>query len=134
MIKKVLGSVLLTLSLMANDVVVDPETGLMWQDSSTIVSKSWSSAKNYCSELILKGQSDWRLPHIDELMSITDRSKYNPAIKSIFKHTKSSWYWSSTEYKDNSSKAWLVSFSNGNGNYYAKSDDYYVRCVRGGRQ
>lgn len=40
---------------------------------------------------------DWRMPTFDELFSLVDRTRYNPAIDIIkFPDTKSTWYWSST--------------------------------------
>ncbi len=118
-------------SLLASDIVVDKETDLVWQDNSKIVQKSWSSAKVYCRNLSLGGHNNWRLPHIDELISIVDTSKNNPAIKKIFKNTFSIFYWSATEFKGNSSAAWRVDFNDGNDYYYSKSDVLYVRCVVG---
>jgi hypothetical protein len=118
-------------TLSASDVVVDNETGLMWQDSSTIVKKNYSGAKQYCSKLTLGGYSDWELPHIDMLMSISDATRYKPAIKPIFRHTKNSWYWSRSFYKKDSSQAWGVDFYVGRGIYTDKSLEDFVRCVRG---
>ena len=57
--KKIGAAMLVVLQVMASDVVVDRETGFMWQDSSTIVSKDYKSAKRYCSSLRLGGYSDW---------------------------------------------------------------------------
>ncbi len=130
--KKIVGLFLaLSVSLMAKNIVVDSETGLIWQDSRTIVKKNWSGAKGYCKNLSLGGYDNWRLPHIDELISIVDTKRKSPAIKKIFKNTQSSWYWSSTEYKGHSSKAWYVYFRNGFDYYGNKSDEGYVRCVVG---
>ena len=129
--KKKIIWLLFSVSLIASDVVVDSETGLVWQDSSHIAAKSWSEAKSYCSYLSLVGYDDWRLPNIDELLSITDTTRSNPAIKSIFHHTKGSFYWSSSVYKGDSSRAWYVYFYYGYDFYGNKSSKYYVRCVRG---
>jgi len=128
--KKVMG-LCFSVALMASDVVVDDETGLIWQDSSYIASKNWSGAKSYCKNLSLGGYSNWRLPNIDELISIVDTSRKSPAIKKIFHHTKSGYYWSSSVYKGDSSKAWYLGFYNGLGNYSYKSNENYVLCVVG---
>jgi hypothetical protein len=130
MIKKIVLIISVVICINASDIVVDNDTGLMWQDSSTIVEKDWQGAKEYCNNLSLGGYDDWRLPHIDELVSITDKNRYNPAIKDIFNNTKNDWYWSNTQVKSNSSLAWVVSFSSGRVSWSYKSNANYVRCVR----
>ena len=134
MIQKTVLLLLLTMSLKASNVVIDSETGMMWQDTPNSVKKDYSGAKAYCRELSLGGHSDWKLPNIDELMSISDKNRVvEPAIKVIFKNTKNSYYWSSSEYVNDSSQAWLVYFSYGADNYNLKSGKTSVRCVRVGQ-
>lgn len=41
-------------------------------------------------------------------------------------------YWSATTYADNPDNAWNVNFNNGNANNDNKTNDKYVRAVRGG--
>ncbi len=72
------------------------------------------------------------MPTIDELVSITDKGKTNPAIDPIFTNTDSSYYWSFSSYAYYSSLAWLVNFNNGNDNNNDKDNDNLVRCVRDG--
>jgi len=117
----------------ANDTFVDSTTGLEWQDNyaSKSVEKSWYDAKSYCRDLELSGHSDWRLPTIKELQSIVDISKNKPAIKDGFKNVASHYCWSSSEYADGTSDAWIVDFNNGNTYWSLKSDKLFVRCVRG---
>ena len=111
--------------------VTDPETGLMWQDSRQVVQKDWYAAKRYCQNLIFDGHSDWRLPNIDELMSISDQKQYKPAAKKLFKNMViNSDYWSSSEMVNSSSKAWLVNFKEGYNFSFNKSYRSYIRCVR----
>jgi len=50
---------------------IDVATGLMWQLPSSRLRLDWESAKAYCSSLSLSGKSDWRLPNIKELLSIS---------------------------------------------------------------
>jgi hypothetical protein len=116
------------------DTFVDKSTGLIWQDNSDAksVKKDFLGAKSYCKNLKLAGYSDWRLPNIKELQSIVDIKKYKPAVKSGIKNISiRDYYWSSTSYKNNSSQAWTVRFSNGHTGYNYESNSYYVRCVRG---
>ena len=111
----------------------DKNTGLMWQDNkdAKTVQKTWSGAKEYCANLRLDGYDDWRLPDYNELLSIVDYTKYNPAIKSGFKNIASNNYWSSSPDVSGSSNAWEVIFNDGYTNYNDKSNKGYVRCVRG---
>ena len=119
--------------LFGADTFTDAKTGLTWQDNiaSATVEKNWNDAKEYCRNLNLDGYSDWRLPSIKELQSIVDITKYDPAIKSGFKHIASNFYWSSSPNVSDSSSAWRVDFNDGYAYYYDKSYKGYVRCVRG---
>ena len=80
------------------------------------------------------GFSDWRMPTREELRSIVNYGKYNPAIDTAyFPGTLASSYWSSTTYALSTSYAWHVDFYHGYGNLSSKSSSYYVRAVRGGQ-
>jgi hypothetical protein len=105
--------------------------GLIWQTGFSQNKMSWSNAKSYCSNLVLDGYNDWRLPTSNELYYLADRTKHKPAIDTNYFQESGNWYWSSTSYKNGSSRAWGVNFNDGNGNYDSKSSKDYVRCVRG---
>ncbi|MBK8639209.1 MAG: DUF1566 domain-containing protein [Chromatiaceae bacterium] len=83
----------------------------------------------------LCGASDWRLPTVEELLSIVDYSGYSPAIDSAwFPNTLSSWYWSSSPVAYLDIYAWIVYFDSGTCGYgFYKSDGNPVRLVRGGQ-
>ncbi len=115
------------------DVVKDTVSKLEWQDNEIGSQTTWQGAIDRCEELVLDGHNDWRLPNINELKSLIDRSKSNPAIVEGFKNTSSDYYWSSTTYEDTKSSAWVVDFSYGNVGNYNKDDNSYVRCVRDGQ-
>ncbi len=114
-------------------IIRDSDTGLLWQDNhaAKTVQKNWYNAKKYCTHLTLAGHSDWRLPNYSELLSIVDYAKYEPAIKGGFRNVASDYYWSSSVYVSDSSKAWFVVFNDGYAGNDGKSSKYYVRCVRG---
>ena len=91
------------------DIVTDTISKLQWQDNAIGEKMTWESAIDYCENTLrLGGYSDWRLPNINELKSIVDRSKYDPIIVNGFENTSSYYYWSSSTYKNNSSYAWIV--------------------------
>jgi hypothetical protein len=74
--------------------------------------------------------NDWRLPTIQELLTLVDYSKSDPS--SSLEDTESEDYWSSTDNVSNSGNAWYVYFYNGYSYYNGKSYNLYVRCVRDG--
>ena len=113
-----------------NGTVTDTKAGLMWQKDTAPNSYTWREAKTYCKKLKLAGHKDWRLPNIQELQSIVDYSKHNPACNSIF-GVVSSYHWSSTTHAYNTHNTWSVHFYHGLVNYNLKSYNYYVRAVRG---
>ncbi|WP_230661749.1 Lcl C-terminal domain-containing protein [Psychrobacter sp. I-STPA10] len=80
---------------------------------------------NYC------GYSDWRLPKREELRSIVDYGRYNPAVDTtVFPNTQSSYYWSSSPVVNFSGYAWDVYFYHGGAYGYDKGNNDYVRAVR----
>jgi hypothetical protein len=111
------------------DVVIDQETKLVWQSSPSTSERNWQDAKEYCNNLSYGSRSDWRLPNIDELMSLTDKDKNNPSIATNKINIKSSWYWTSSTTKWETSDAWFVRFGNGGVNGNGKSVESYVLCV-----
>lgn len=114
------------------DIVKDSVSKLEWQDDAVGSTTTWQSAIDRCEALSLGGYSDWRLPNINELKSIVDRSKVFPAIVNGFENVSSNDYWSSTTYEDSKGTAWIVSFGGGDVGSYGKGDNNYVRCVRDG--
>ena len=114
------------------DIVKDSVTNLEWQDDAIGDRMKWREAIDDCKGFELGNYNDWRLPNINELKSIIDRSRYNPAIVSIFEHTSTDNYWSSTTNKYSYDYAWNVFFFAGYVYGSPKDDDKYVRCVRDG--
>jgi len=119
-----------------NGTITDTGTGLMWQKATAPGTYTWEQALTYCENLTLPvgGYSDWRLPNRNELQSIVDYSRYNPAIDTTyFPGTVASDYWSSTTIAGNTYYAWYVFFYIGGVYDYNKTYGYYVRAVRGGQ-
>lgn len=106
---------------------------LMWQDEKQSFEGTWDEAQEYCKLVNLAGYKDWRLPTKVELLSIADKSRYNPAVNMAFKYIPDSnhpWYWSQTKYAGGSSDAWFVDFRDGNGGWFGVSSRNFARCVR----
>ncbi len=117
----------------SGNIVTDSVTSLQWQDDAIDSNTTWQGAIDRCEALSLGGYTDWRLPNFNELKSIVDRTKSNPAIVSGFTNTSSNNYWSSTTNVGNSNRAWDVYFNDGNVSCSGiKDGSFYVRCVRAG--
>ena len=110
-------------------VVMDMATGLMWE-KQYVTGKTWRQALAYCEGLDYGGFDDWRLPNINELRSLINYAKHDPA--SDFPDMPSDYLWSSTSNVVAADYAWAVVFSNGNVQTYNKGNEYTVRCVRSG--
>ena len=55
--------------------VLDTKTGLMWAARDNGSDINWRDAKEYCENYRGGGYTDWRMPGIDELAVLYDRSK-----------------------------------------------------------
>jgi len=144
-----------------NEIVTDHVTGLQWQDNlaASTTQKPWLDANvysqcqgiggfaldrtkcydttgdtvtSYCSNLILGGETDWRLPTGKELLSLSDYGQVNPTIDPTFQNTASSYYWSSNTALTDDAFAMEVNFVSGDWDLLNKVIDNYVRCVRAG--
>ncbi len=120
---------------LGNGIVRDTVTGLEWQQATAPGTYTWQQALDYVDLLNTDeylGYDDWRLPTIQELSSIVDSSRINPAIDPIFSAV-ASYYWSSTTYAGNTDYAWCVYFGYGYVSRYYKTYYGYVRAVRSGQ-
>ncbi|MDO9566324.1 MAG: DUF1566 domain-containing protein [Candidatus Desulfaltia sp.] len=103
--------------------ITDQFTGLMWSKDAdpaagpfnwfqALDAVSGLNAKRYC------GHQDWRLPNINELASLVDRSIYAPALPGIhpFLNIKA-WYWTGTTTAEYRNHAWRIYFFLGNIDY-----------------
>jgi hypothetical protein len=110
----------------------DVANGLEW-DIADFGGKEFTfeKAKKACAELRTGGHSDWRLPIVQELLTLVDYTRSEPAIdKEFFPNCKSSWYRTSTPYTPLSGCAWFVCFSYGYSGNVRLDGGYFVRAVR----
>ena len=136
----------------SGDCVTDNLSGLMWtKDANVMVSQdpgfdtdgtagdgavNWQHALDYANGLSLCGYTDWCLPNRKELYSLTDFSRYSPALPSghPFLNVQSDGYWLSTTISGTTSKAWLVPMWGGNiyDDFKSQYYGYFVWAVRAG--
>jgi len=119
-----------------NGTITDDRTGLMWEQHPTEQRYTWEDATririNDLNAARLGGHDDWRLPTIQELVSLVDYARCRPAVDPVFV-TVAGLYWSATTSATDPTDAWFVSFSFGHvfdGD--AKGSFSYVRAVRAG--
>jgi hypothetical protein len=120
----------------------DNKTRLIWQKCSAgqsydgscsgnaSIYDNWNDALDYCNNLSLASQMDWRLPNIKELDTLME---LDPAI---FPESNAAAYWSSTTYAGVFNTLWgyaLCGAPNGIAFKQVKPEGYMTsaRCVRG---
>jgi len=127
----------LVLSNWNNDAVLDKETGLVWEKSPRIANTAWFDAQRLCNILKIGNRMGWRLPTIQESMSLMDPSvpPSGPTLPAghPFSNVAGELYWSATTTADDSSFALVANFSNANITAYTKNTALRWWCVRGGQ-
>lgn len=113
-------------------VVYDNASGLMWQQSGSDESVTYKNANVYITKLNsdqFAGYTDWRLPTLEEAMSLMESSMKNVDlyIDPMFDKNQM-WIWMSDLYS--ASCAWVVGFDLGSCNVTSFLPRYYVRAVR----
>jgi len=113
---------------------LDEKNGLMWAAIDVSEKRmNWKDAKEAAASFRSAGFDDWRLPTIEELETLRDRSRFNPAADPELR-LKSDFYWSSSP--DASSPAdcaWGVSFYGGVAGVSGQDSTAFVRAVRAAR-
>ena len=119
-----------------DDVVLDKETCLIWERSPLSEAKEWSAAILYSYTKVSAGRKGWRLPTIEELLSLVDPTQSNPTlpIGHPFLNVKlDNFYWSSTLGMSSPPYySWGYNFGNADTSNCLKSTKLHVWLVRGG--
>jgi hypothetical protein len=129
------------------NIVTDNVTALIWQDDTALVSQagmSHADALTYCSNLSLGDHTDWRLPNIKELNTLTNYGATKPSLYSDFQNYPNtstanvgSWgdikFWSSTldVASTQYNMAFFVDIDIGRSMTNDVPRNGWARCVRG---
>jgi len=124
------------MTLKGEKVIFDQASGLMWQQGGSSESMTYKKAKEYISQLKrdrFAGFDDWRLPTLEEAMSLMEPEKMNGDLYIDPKFDKTQrWIWTADLFKGES-WAWCVFFSLGlcdDSRFYGSP---YVRALRSGQ-
>jgi len=110
------GRVGFSFATSGTDCIEDKVTGLIWDSTSSSVSslagaQALVAAANGAARC---GRTDWRLPAVDELMSLVDAGVSSGArIDTRFAGTQTVPAWSATNYAGDTRAAWVVDFGSG---------------------
>ncbi len=117
-------------------VVVDNNTGLIWEQSPSEETFTWDNAQSHCNNLNAvnyAGINNWRLPNPLEIITIVDSGTYTPSTNWIFKNmvADSSYLWTSRNYPLNATLAYALDVDAGSFYTQTKTNAYNVLCVSG---
>ena len=142
-----------------DNTVTDTTTGLMWMKTDQVLKNhqpmSWDDGLIYVFELnratsnkeFRAERSDlalisdncgnhpnWRIPNRNELQSLINYHLVNPVSDPVFGDASvaSRYYWTSSYFVADATKAWVINFHNGQSMEFNKNSvDVYIRPVRG---
>lgn len=112
-------------------IVTDNMTDLHWRKVLASTSVTWEEALGMAESAEYGGFTDWRLPNIKELQSITDLSRTNPGINvTAFPDMGVRKIWASTSLPNQTVQAWYLDTRYGITTHDLKTNKYDVLLVR----
>lgn len=118
-------------TLEGGKVVIDRATGLMWQQSGSLEYMTYEQAKAYVAQLNrdhFAGFSDWRLPTLEEAMSLMEPKKSGDLYIDAKFDAKQSWIGTADTFS--AGRAWHVFFVGGFCGHLGVGYGGFVRAVR----
>lgn len=115
--------------------ILDVTTGLCWDKNMNRWGlRNWGSQDANCNALVLGGHSDWRLPKLNEAMSILDEiggigSTCTTLSSFGFINCQDSIYWLKDTYVG-TGDGWMIDIRDGETYWSLKMNTGYPFCVR----
>jgi hypothetical protein len=117
------------------EAVLDQETGLVWERAPIASSQTWAPAVQFCIGRIPGDRLGWRLPRIEELLSLIDPVGIALPAGSPFDLGGETAFWTATTVATNTgpdlAQAFIVTVGSGFGPA-PKTNGAIAWCVRGG--
>jgi len=119
-----------------DDAVFDKETGLVWERQPNSSRREWDASIVFSYSQAIAGRKGWRLPTIEELLSLVDPTTSNPTLP--FGHPflniqTDYFFWSSTlGMSAPPTYAWGYNFGSGDTSNVLKTSQAYAWLVRAG--
>ena len=124
--------------VMGGQAALDHETGLVWELIPSSEEANWYIANERCMTLSIDNRMGWRLPAVEELLSLIDTSQ-SPALPAGHPFTVftslDDLYWTKTSYSDPSPPTRAYAVEIGELPLITaqlKADGHFAWCVRGG--
>jgi len=115
---------------MTSDIIIDLDSGLTWHNLVPTDTYTYEEAENFCKISEINNNTNWRLPTIKELISITSKGNIFPAMASSqMIYTPSYITYSSTNVTTNDNNVLGINFSEGSIVTILKTSSNLVRCV-----
>ena len=106
----------------------DTETGLVWRREPEPGEYAFEEALARASQVAEETGQAWRVPTVEELASLVDRSCHNPA--STFPNMRPTCFWTSSRYVGITNNTWEVNFHDGSVSHDSRGNTSALRLVR----
>jgi hypothetical protein len=123
------------LSALDGEAVLDRETGLVWEKVASLPG-NWRNALRFCALRNTGGRMGWRLPALEELLTLVDPDETTPALPpgAPFENVFTTSFWTANEEEGDPTLAVTVNLDVFSLSGALKtSGSRKVLCVRGGR-
>jgi len=117
-----------------DEIVFDHATNLCWQRAGSLQPLNYNEAKAAIEKLNRErfaGEDNWRLPTLEEAMSLMEREKTGGLHINAKFNRQQKWIWTADQ---NNTSIWGVSFEKGNCDLYRPDNGFaFVRAVMSGK-